>query len=1040
MRKFDFSIPENPEIFEINRLPGHSDHLCIEDSSKAAACPGAKARDLLKMESDLKVSLNGSWKFFRAPDLNSVPLAFTEEDFDAEGWDEIRVPGHIELQGYGRPQYVNVQYPWDGSEEIVPGQIPKRNPVGCYIRDFELPRAAKEGRELIISFQGVESGMALFVNGQFVGYAEDSFTPSEFNLTPYVHDGLNRLMVMVFRFTSGSWCEDQDFFRFSGIFRDVYLYTLPEVHLRDLEVRTILDDHYENADLNLRLFTTSDGRVRISLFDETGALLYAKEKAIVSEEKGENAFSVAVSHPRLWSAEKPVLYGLRLELFNKAGSLVETVFQSVGFRSFEIRDGIMLINGQRIVFKGVNRHEFSAQSGRCINEEIIRKDLITCKRNNINALRTSHYPNRSEFYRLADYYGLYIIDETNLETHGSWNGILFGGLPLECAVPGDRENFREMIFDRGRSMFLRDRNHPSVLIWSLGNESFGGSVLKEFHDRFKEWDPTRPIHYEGIFNDRRYPETSDIESTMYVPVDEIRKWLKTNRTKPYINCEYMHSMGNSTGAMNKYTELAYEDPLFQGGFIWDYIDQCLMKKDAYGRSFAGYGGDFGDRPTDFDFSGNGIVYGPDREPTPKMQEVRFNYQNVRMDFSSENGRIRMNVENRNLFTDLSEMKCVVRLEREGVFVSEKEMKVSVAPLDEDVFDLPYGIPGNPGEYTYTVSFLTKEDQPWAPAGHEVAWGQYTVRVNEKPHTDPLFARMKQPEEKTLPVKPKVIHGAVNIGVEGPGFRLLFSSLFGGPVSARYAGKEYIERIPRPNFWRAMTQNDIANLQPSRSGQWKAASLYATHRTNHGRGLTPYEITETDHSVKLVYTYHLPVVPAKDAKVSYEVFGDGRVETVLSMDPSADVGELPAFDMLFTLPLSLDRIRWYGLGPEETYFDRCSAKLGIYEKNVRDTVAANLVPQETGSHLGTRWAEILDSEGHGLVFECGGLELSALPWSPEELDYAKHPTDLPLPQYTIVRVGRMMGIGGDDTWGALVHPEYRLDNTERMEIRFSFKGI
>ncbi|MBQ2316848.1 MAG: beta-galactosidase, partial [Lachnospiraceae bacterium] len=645
MTTFDYGIVKNPEIFEQNRLAAHSDHDYYRTSEAEKAG-----------ESDFRYLLNGIWKFSYAKNYASSIQSFFESDYDCRPWDEIRVPSHIQTEGYGVPSYVNTQYPWDGKEAVEPGEIPTIfNPVASYTKYFTLPSDWTEG-PVYISFQGVESGFALWLNGQYVGYSEDSFTPSEFDLTPFIHrDGENKLSVMVFRFTAGSWCEDQDFFRFSGIFRDVYLYTVPQTHVRDLRIRTLLDDAYENAVLEITTQVTAAGKASVTLLDD-GDVVATQEAKL----EGETKISMDVEHPKKWSAEYPNLYDLRLEIYNEKGEFQEVVTEKVGFRRFELIDHVMCLNGKRIIFHGVNRHEFSANNGRCITNDDIVKDIVTMKQNNINAIRTSHYPNRTFLYRMCDLYGIYLIDETNLETHGVWDSIGRGIHDISYSVPGDRGEYLELILDRAKSMLERDKNHPSILIWSCGNESFGGTNLLKMHDKFHEWDDTRLVHYEGCVWDDRYPDTTDIYSTMYHPVEQIKEYLKEHRDKPYINCEYTHAMGNSCGAMHKYTDLTHEDPLFQGGFIWDYIDQSMTLKDRYGVEFQGYGGDFGDRPNDGSFSGNGIVYGKDRDPSPKMQEVKYNYQNIRIDFDDDT----VVIKNDNLFTETKDYQCVITLEKD----------------------------------------------------------------------------------------------------------------------------------------------------------------------------------------------------------------------------------------------------------------------------------------------------------------------------------------------------------------------------------------
>ena len=1027
MTEFRYEIVGNPEIFAENRLPAHSDHRFFLGEVTAD-------------ESDARLMLNGTWKFAYAENYASAIPGFYENGFDVSAWDEIPVPAHIQMHGYDVPAYVNVQYPWDGHEALEPGQIPVRfNPTASYVRFFKVP-AFMKGKRKILSFQGVESGFALWVNGSYIGYSEDSFTPSEFDVTDVLKEGENRLAVQVFKWTAGSWCEDQDFYRFSGIFRDVFLYAVPDTHIRDLTVRTLLDDNYEDAVLSIGAELTGavDGAKAVFTLKDGEEILLEEEEPLA--EKSEFAFSI--KNPEKWSAENPKLYTLLIGVYGPDGEKAETVFEEVGFRRFEIKDHIMHLNGKRIVFKGVNRHEFSSKSGRVVSEEITRKDIVTMKRHNINAIRTSHYPNQTHLYRLCDRYGLYMIDETNLETHGVWDGMFRHGKSIDFAVPGDRPEFRELVLDRARSMLMRDKNHPAILIWSCGNESFGGKNIYGMSQLFRSLDPTRLVHYEGIFHDRRYNDTSDIESTMYEPVVRIREFLMEHRDKPYINCEYTHAMGNSCGAMHKYTDLTEKEPLFQGGFIWDYIDQSIEMTDRNGVTYQGYGGDCGERPHDYNFSGNGIAYGADREPSPKMQEVKYNYQNIRVYFEDD----AFTVVNRNLFTNTDAFSCIVTLEKDGEVVEERAGSVSVEPLSEGTFPIPVGIPDEEGEYALTVSFRLKRDTLYAEAGYEVAYGQ-TVIGAEKPAAVPAG-------------KPEVTYGWQNIGVRGEGFEVLFSRLLGGLVSYKVRVKELIKRMPKPNFWRSMTNNDTANLLPCRAGGWRNASLYATSKGGDGWS-TDYTAEETEHSVIVSFNYRLPTTPEKTCRVSYEVFADGAVGVTMQMDPSADVGELPAAGMLFTMDADFDHVAWYGLGPAETYMDRCHAKLGAYENLVPDNVAKYLTPQECGNKMGVRHAGVTDDTGYGLYFEtalseeeaeklmekhtlpknaAGGLQFSALPYSPQQLDAATHPNELPPVLDTYVRVGLQMGVGGDDTWGALVHPEYRLDNSEPLTVRFTFRGI
>jgi len=1014
MKTFDYSLVKDPQYFKDGRMDAHSDHTYYRDGEEAQ-----------EKETSFRYDLNGIWKFHYARNYGSAISGFEKEEYCCRDWDDIRVPAHIQMEGYDAPQYANVQYPWEGHEDIHPGEIPEHfNPVASYVKYFEVPEEM-QGKRLFISFQGAESGIALWLNGQFIGYSEDSFTPSEFELTEYVKEGENKLAAQVFKWTASSWCEDQDFYRFSGIYRDVYLYTVPEVHVYDLQIRAIPDETLSAAALEIRTNTWGKGSVKITL-SKNGETVIKDEKAL----DGEEIYSWKVEDPVLWSAEDPQLYDLVLEVYNEAGELQEVVPQKVGFRRFEMKDGIMTLNGKRIVFKGVNRHEFSSVSGRHVSEEELRKDLKTMKQNNINAIRTCHYPDASMIYELCDEYGIYMIDETNLESHGSWDVAEFTK-DYTYVVPHDKPEWLDMMLDRANSMYQRDKNHAAILIWSCGNESFGGKDIFEMSQFFHKEDPTRLVHYEGLCHDRRYNDTSDMESQMYPSVEAIKEFLAKDSSKPFICCEYTHAMGNSCGAMHKYTDLTDTEPKYQGGFIWDYIDQSIYKKDRYGKEFQAYGGDFGERPTDYNFSGNGIAYGGNRDASPKMQEVKFNYQNISAEVSADS----VKVINKNLFVNTDIFDCKVTVAKNGKVIRRASLATSVAPLSEKAYALPFAKEEKPGEYTVTVSFPLKEDTVWAEAGHEVAFGQYVYKVEEP--------------KKVCPEEVKVIRSTHNIGVRGAHFEVLFSVLNGGLVSYKYAGKEMIEAIPKPNFWRAPTDNDCGNLMGMRYGQWKIASMYLSHKDFRKGPYGPSNIPEVEvneKTVKVTYTYLMPTTPLSECRLSYEVFGDGRVKTTLAYDPVKELGDMPEFGVIFKFNADYNRVEWYGLGEAETYSDRKKgAKLGIYSNKVADNIARYMVPQECGAKEEVRWAKVTDRKGRGMLFEMdennGPMMFSALPYTPHEMENAMHPYELPEVHYTVVRVAKdQMGIGGDDSWGARTHEEYLLKTDKKMEFSFVFKGL
>ena len=1021
--EFDFNIVKNPEIFEQNRLPVHSDHDCYLSEYERNAG-----------ESSLYRKLDGIWKFSYAKNMALAVNGFEKEEYDCRPWDDIRVPAHIQMEGYDAPQYANVQYPWDGKQNAVPGEIPMEfNPVASYVRYFSIPENMK-GHKICISFQGVESGFAVWLNGSYVGYSENSFDPADFDLTPYIReDGENKLAVRVFKWTSSSWCEDQDFYRFSGIFRSVYLYMIPEIHVKDLSVVPVLSDDFSEADVELSMKIEGKGRAKISLLDGTDTV-YSGE---ISCEK-DTVSTFHVKNPKLWSAELPYLYTLYLELRKDDGTVCEIITQNVGFRRFEMIDGIMKLNGKRIVFKGVNRHEFSSVTGRVPNREELLRDIITMKQNNINAIRTSHYPDDSALYDLCDRYGLYLIAETNLESHGSWDAYLRGRADKDYIVPKDHENWLPMMLDRANSCYQRDKNHPAILIWSCGNESYGGKDIYEMSQLFHRLDPHRLVHYEGVFHDRRYNDTSDMESQMYPPVESIKEFLQEHKEKPFICCEYTHAMGNSCGAMHKYTDLTDTEPRYQGGFIWDYVDQSIYKKDRYGKWFLAYGGDFDERPSDYNFSGNGIVYGGERRPSPKMQEVKFNYQNISVQFEKDSFK----VTNKNLFLNTDYYLAYAILLKDGKEVQKIPMQISVAPLSEKTYDIPQKIQAEIDgaevaaaamntrvpEYALTVSFVLKQDELWAKAGHEVAFGQHIYKKEVKPYT--------------CSEKFKVIHGHYNLGVRGDNFYAMFSTLTAGLTSYVYGGVEMLKAVPMPNFWRAPVDNDTGNLMQSRYAQWKIASMYVTAKNKDRFEDTAPKVEELENSVKITYKYYMPTTPASCCFVTYEVFGDGTIQTTLTYDPVKELGDMPEFGMMFKLDADYDRVQWYGLGEAETYADRRhGAKLGIYENKVADNMAEYLVPQECGNKCGVRYGKVMDKKGRGMLFFGDELSFSALPYTPHELENATHCYELPEVHYTVIRVAKQqMGVAGDDSWGAKVHPEYLLDVSEKMEFTFCLRGI
>lgn len=1013
--EFASSRLKDPGYFAENRLPAHSDHVAYATVAEAAeGC------------SSLRMSLNGAWKFFCARNPGQIIPGFESKDYDCRSWQDIVVPAHIQMEGWGGvPQYCNIQYPWDGWEEIDVDNIPQDfNPVACYVRYFYLPEYMA-GRRVCVSFQGAESCLALWMNGKYVGFSSDSFTPHDFDITDFLTEGENKLACRVYRYTAGSWLEDQDFMRFSGLFRDVFLYAKPTVHVEDIHVKTPLNDDFTQAELLAKIRLSGTGAWRIEAVLTDGNHTVASASASGEGDLAE--FRIPVDHPKLWSSEFPNLYTLTLCVYDTDGTLTEVVPQRVGFRRFEIKDGIMRLNGVRIVFKGTNRHDYCAETGRAVTPEKIRRDLITMKRNNINAVRTSHYPNHSALYALCDELGLYVIDENNMESHGIWNLVTLGVRPLADMVPGDLPEWKDILLDRVNSTFQRDKNHACVIMWSCGNESMGGDVIYEMSALFRRLDGTRPVHYEGVDHDGRRPETSDVYSQMYTPVTRIREFIAAHPDKPFILCEYTHSMGNSNGAMHKYTEYAYEEPLYQGGFIWDFLDQSVRSRDRYGNVIYNYGGDNGEMPHDGNFCGNGIVFG-NGEGSEKLQEVRFCYQNI----VAEADREIIRVINRSMFARTSEFDCVVALARDGVQIAEAALETDVPPLSEEVYPNPLPVEGPGGEYAVTVSFRLKKATAWAECGYEVAFGQGVYSLPR-----PVVSGRHRPL--------KVVRGMNNVGVHGECFTAFFSLTEGGLSSYRWCGREMLKTVPKPSFWRAPLDNDRGNRMPQRYAQWKLASMYADVRPPEGVPFFRPElpVTEnTDGSVSLKFTWYLPTSPAASCDMFYTVHPCGKVDVRLHYDPVPGLSEMPEFGVLLKMDADFDRLRWYGLGEAENYVDRCAgARLGIYERAVRDTVQPYLRPQETGNRCGVRWAEVTDYRGRGLRFSGDGIHFSALPWTPHEIENAAHAFELPPVHYTVVRAALMqMGVAGDDSWGARTHDEYLIDVSKPLEFCFSLKGI
>ena len=1091
---------EDPEIFAVNRVKAHSDHVFYGEN-----------------EQILRQDLNGLWKFAYAKCPNERIQKFYELDYDSSTFADILVPAHIQTQGYDRCQYVNTMYAWDGHEELRPPSVSKRyNPVGSYIRTFEVEENLQEKR-LFISFQGVETAFYVWLNGEFVGYSEDSFTPAEFELTEYLQEGENKLAVEVYKYSSASWLEDQDFWRFSGIFRDVYLYAIPEMHVENMFLKTTLSKDYKVGiiDWTLDLVGVSPDKTTVCIQDKNGKNVYRGEmgKNVYQDEMGKNAYQgemgknvyqdemrkevypeeagknvcqdeigenihrdkqgdgekiswvSEIADVHAWSAESPYLYEVTITLYDHAGNKIEMVTEKIGFRRFEMKENIMTLNGERIVFRGINRHEFNARKGRAITKDDMLWDIRFMKQHNINAVRTSHYPNQTLWYQLCDEYGIYLIDETNLESHGSWQKL--GACEPSWNVPGSYKEWEQCTIDRARSMFERDKNHASILIWSCGNESYAGSNILKMSDFFREQDDSRLVHYEGVFWNREFDRTSDMESRMYAKPHEIEEYLQGNPKKPYISCEYMHAMGNSCGGLHLYTDLEDKYEAYQGGFIWDYMDQSMFYVNEQGEEVLSYGGDYDDRATDYEFCGNGIVFA-DRTISPKAQEVKGLYANIRL-YPTVDG---VEIENRNCFISTEYCEFKYRLLKEGECIFENTQEVNVAPLSKKFISLDYPEKMKTGEYVYEVYACLKEDTLWAKAGYELAFGQYieeyakceelhdvenvvntanalekshdienTANTLEKSHDVKNTANIANALEKSRDIENtvntlEVIHGDVNIGVRGEDFHIMFSKSEGGISSLCYNGMEYVTRAPKLIFWRALTDNDRGAKLGFECADWLSAGKFAQ--------LISTDVQESAEKVEIQFVYELPMKVPVTVTIHYTVDGSGTVTVAVNYEAVQGLPNLPAFGIEWKMKSKYANYRYYGYGPEENYNDRMQgARLGIHTGTARSNVTPYLMPQECGNRMGTRWVDVTDDEGNGVRFLGIGdnFESSVLPFSTYELDQATHQEELPNIHYTWVRIlAKQMGVGGDDSWGAPVQPQYVIPSDKNLRLTFSISRI
>jgi beta-galactosidase len=981
-------------------------------------------------------SLNGDWKFRWVEKPADRPRGFQEPGFDDTGWDTIPVPSNWQLHGFGRPIYINQPYPF-APENPDPPNIPSHyNPVGSYRTTFTVP-AGWQGRRVFLHFAGVKSAFYLWVNGEAVGYSQGSMTPAEFDVTPWLHEGENLLAAQVFRWSDGSYLEDQDTWRLSGIYRDVFLYSTPLVHIADFAVRTDLDDDYRDVTLlvrpRLRAFggASAEGwRVEAQLYDAgrepvLESPLSIDATAVLKEkrpQRGNTPFGLLegrVADPLKWTAETPDLYTLVLSLKDADGALVETESTRIGFREVEIRDGRLLLNGRPIRLYGVDRHEHDPETGQAIPFERMAQDAELMKQNNINAVRTSHYPDDPRWYDLCDRYGIYVLDEANLETHG---------------VTGQLTNdptWHAAFVDRAVRMVERDKNHPSVLFWSLGNESGMGPNHAAMAGWIREYDPTRPIHYEGAGAEPRDPDWVDVVSRMYTRIPRLAEMARDpHETRPIVLCEYAYARGNAVGNLKEYWDLIESEDRLIGGFIWDWVDKALLKTWPDGTKDWAYGGDYGDEPNDGSMVCNGIVR-PDRSPEPELFEVRRVYQRIDTEaVDAAAGRLR--VHNDYDFQSLGFVEVQWDATEDGRVIQEGRLPAPDAPPKSDAaLPIPLApVAPTPGaEYFLNVRYALKADTTWAKRGHVVAWEQVALPLDVP--EGPLVAL-----ETMSPVRLEQSGDAFT--VTGEGFSVAVGRRSGALESFRSGTRELVAAPLVPNFWRVPLDNDIGflllNDMPRRLAVWKAAAPGRKVRSVRAERLAP-------QVVRIVADATLPAAHSVYL-ATFTVFGSGDVLVEGRFTPGGELPELPRFGMQMAVPASYATMTWYGRGPHETYWDRkTGAAVGRYSGTVEELIHDYVRPQENGNRTDVRWMALTDDSGAGLLaVGQPRLSVSAWPYTMADLEVATHIHELPRRDTVTLNLDyRQMGVGGDDGWGARPHLEYTLES-KPYDYRFRLRAF
>ena len=1019
----------NPKLTSINREPARSTFTSYVTEADAVIND--------RQNGTFRLSLNGKWKFHYVETFADRPTDFMMDRVDASRWPDINVPGNWELQGFGTPIYVNQPYEFCSSgyppywDKPNPPYVPQEwNPTGTYRREFTLP-GDWDDKEIFLSADGVRGAAFYYLNGKFVGMSKDAKTPARFNVSTIAKKGKNVIAIQIHRFSDANYLECQDFWRISGIERDIYLYAQPQIHLTDFKVESPLDENYRNGILKVKVqFTNESGQnspfvVGYRLLDKNDQQI-AQSSTQVSGDQTEVEFTKkTIQEPLQWTAETPNLYTLVVSLKRPNGDVIEATSCKVGFRTVEIKDKQLLVNGQPILVKGVNYHEHNENTGHYVSEELMKKDFELWKRYNVNTVRTCHYPQQERFYELCDEYGIYVIDEANIESHGMGYDLRVGG------TLGNNPLFMNAHLDRTMNMYERDKNHPSVIIWSLGNEAGDGPNFDACYDWIKAYDPSRPIHHERAVYSPGSRNT-DIICPMYWGYERCEKYLAENPAKPLIQCEYAHAMGNSMGGFREYWELIRREPKYQGGFIWDFVDQSLHKKGRNGVTVYGYGGDWNPYdPSDQNFCDNGLI-GPDRIPNPHMEEVRYYYQSVWTSWAGDAGNT-VEVLNENFFRGLEnydlhwEVLCDGTPLRRGVVDGLK-----AAPQQRVRITLPYDPATLPaaGELLLDVAYKLKTAEGILPAGHTAARAQLPIR--EYVFTAPAAKSAAEGESLFVADNHKDF-----LIVAGNGLRLDFSRKTGFITRYEVRGLDFLAdgSTLRPNFWRAPTDNDFGAGLQHKMAVWKQPEMKLKTLTH----------AEADGIVTVKAGYEMPGVQAT-LEIEYAVDNTGAVTIAQSLHatPGAEVPDMFRFGMRFEMPEAFDRLQYYGRGPGENYADRkSSAFVGLYRQNVDEQFHPYIRPQETGTKSDLRWWHLADIGGRGLtVTSDAPFSASALHYPQESLDEGPakrqgHSPEVEKQKNVSVCLDKVQyGLACVNSWGALPLPEYRIpyaDYTFRLKI-------